>query len=535
MTSPRPDRDPSWRIALPALMAGVAAVLVLYGAGFASLVAVWSSTVAYRFLFLVPPLSLYFLWLRWPSVRVLAPRPSPAGLLCAVPFGLLWLFAQATDLAIGLQVAAVGMLQAAFLAVLGWQVCRRLLFPLLLLWLMVPVGDLLVPRLIELTTALTVGGLRLAGMNVVVDGNQLVADGARYAIIQECSGLDFLLGNLLVALVFANLVFRSTSRKLAYVLAAVPVAIGANILRTTTVVLLTAAGVDLAADHEAYGWFLFLVAMLGQMAVGARYREAAGPVTAGTLSPLPAPGRVSAVAAGFVLVAALAPAAGGYLLPSGQEPTSARVCLPPLGGQAPVAGGWRPDFPRADATVHRMLQAAGRPVDLYVAYFGSQGPGRELVSAENRLHDGAVWRYLADGHGTVRYEGRDLAVASQRLAGPDGRQRLVWYWYRVDGEFTGSAVTAKLLQARAVLARGDRSGALIAVALDEGGDAAADRAALQAALDGQPGLGRLIDEVARGNAPGHPCAESGLLAAAGDDEAGAEADHYEAERAGARQ
>jgi len=182
-----------------------------------------------------------------------------------------------------------------------------------------------------------------------------------------------------------------------------------------------------------------------------------------------------------------------------------------------------------------MLQGAGRPVDLYVAYYGSQGPGRELVSAENRLHDGAVWRYLADGQGTVRYEGRDLVVASQRLAGPEGRQRLVWYWFRVDGEFTGSAVAAKLLQARAVLARGDRSGALIAVALEESGDAAADRAALQGALDSQPGLGRLLDDVARGNAPGHPCPESGLLAAAGDDEAGAEADHHEAERARARE
>lgn len=501
-----------WRAALVALLLGAGAVGALYFAGFASLVSVWSSTVAYRFLFLVPVLSLYFLWLRWPEVRVLQPRPSALGLLYALPFGALWLFAAATQLAIGAQVAAVGMLQAVFLAVLGWPVCRRLLFPLLLLWLMVPVGDLLVPRLMELTTALTIAGLHLAGMPATADGNLLVAGGARYSIIQECSGLDFLLGNLLVSLVFANLIYRGTGRKLLYVLAAVPVAILANNLRTTSVILITAGGIDLAADHSAYGWFLFLVAMVGQMAVGVRYRDPPGGRYREPPRDLPEAAVTTPLvlaAGGLLLVAAVAPAYARYGLDRDAGPVAVRLCLPPglrpVAGLPAVADDWRPAFPAADATVHGVLPVAGRPVDLHVAYYWRQRPGSELISWENRFHDGAHWRYMAEGSATADFAGRTLAVATERLAGPAGQRRLAWYWYWVDGQFTSRPGVAKLHQARAVLFGGDQRAAVIAVSVEESGNAAADGAALQAALDRQPALMQMLKAAARDEDPGRGC------------------------------
>lgn len=508
MAPPPTPPGPSWRAALLALLLGTGAVGALYFAGFASLVSVWSATVAYRFLFLVPVLSLYFLWLRWPEVRTLQPRPSALGLLYALPFGALWLFAAATQLAIGAQVAAVGMLQAVFLAVLGWPVCRRLLFPLLLLWLMVPVGDLLVPRLMELTTALTIAGLRLAGMPAVADGNLLVAGGARYSIIQECSGLDFLLGNLLVSLVFANLIYRGTGKKLLYVLAAVPVAILANNLRTTSVILITAGGVDLAADHEAYGWFLFLVAMVGQMAVGFRYRDP--PAAPHRDPPRDLPEAVATMplvlaAGGLLLLAAVAPAYARFGLDRDAGPVAARLCPPPGLQPVPAGDDWNPVFPRASATVHGVLPIDGRLVDLHVAYYWRQRPGSELISWENRLHDGARWRYMAGGRATAAYAGVTLPVASERLAGPAGQRRLAWYWYWVDGRFTHSPGVAKLLQARAVLLGGEQRAAMLAVSVEESGDAAVDGAVLQAALDRQPALLQMLKSAARDEAPGRGC------------------------------
>ncbi len=515
----RAARDPArtWRVALAGVLAGAGAVGVLYADGFASLVAVWSSTVAYRFLFFVPALAAWFLWRRWPEVRGLQPSPSPAGLAYALPFAGLWLFAQATQLAIGAQVAAVGMLQAVFLTVLGWPVCRRLLFPLLLLWLMVPVGDLLVPALIETTTGLTIAGLRLAGLPAVADGNLLVAGGARYSIIQECSGLDFLLGNFLVSLVFANLIYRGTRRKAIYVLSSLAVAVLANNLRTTSVILVTAGGIDLAANHEAYGWFVFLLAMLGQMAVGARFRDAPeAPATLPEGGPVQVPAGglpLVTAAVGIIVLAALAPAYARVALVPEAGPVPVLLCPPPplASLRAPPAGAeaWRPVFPAAGGRVHGVLAVAGRPVDVFIAYYWRQGPASKLIAGQNRLHDGVHWRYMTSGTAVADVAGTPFRVATERLAGPAGQRRLVWYGYWVDGQFTSRPWMAKLLQARSLRPRGERRAALIALATEESGPpgeaGSAARDTLEAALELQPVIAVMLDDAARGDAPGRTC------------------------------
>ena len=507
---------PEWRLAFCSTLLGAAAVLAFYSAGFSSLVGVLSSTAAYSFLLLVPVLSLYFLWLRLPEIRHLRPTPSALGVLYALPFSGLWLFAQATQLSIGLQIAAVGMLQGVILTVLGWQVCRRLLFPLLLLWMLVPVGDLLVPALMELTTSLTINGLHLVGMDAVADGNMLVAGGARYTIIQACSGLDFLLGNLLVSLVFANLIYRSTARKAWYVLASLPVAILANILRTISVILLTAGGVDLAADHAVYGWLLFFLAMVGQMAVGLRFQEVRNTRAAEELLPAPSPViLVPLVVAtfGIVLLAALAPAYARYVLEPDTGPSPVALCLPASIGRAAAlptdAGAWRPVFPTASARVQGVLSSGAGPVEVFVAYYWRQGPSGKLIAWNNRAYDGTQWRYMTSGTTSVNIAGVPLRVLRTRLAGPDGQRRLVWQWYWVDGQYTGQAWVAKLLQARGVLFRRELRAAAILLSAaefdvaEESGDAVP--AALQAALDQEPSIAAMLKVAARADNPGRSC------------------------------
>ena len=487
-----------------------------------------SSTEAYRFLLLVPVLSLYFVWLRLPEIRRLRPTPSALGVLYGLPFSGLWLFAQATQFSIGSQVAAVGMLQAVCLTILGWQVCRRLLFPLLLLWIMVPVGDLLVPALMELTTSLTINGLRLLGSVAAADGNLLVVGGTRYTIIKECSGLDFLLGNLLVSLVFANLIYRTTARKAWYVLASLPVAILANNLRTISVILFTAGGIDLAADHAAYGWLLFFLAMVGQMAIGLRFQQ---PAVASGQEPGVAPGadHDSAVnagtparavrhsllvaAGGCVFLAALAPAYARYLLEPDTGPAPVALCLPGSIERVPElptdAGAWRPAFPTASARVQGVLSSATQPVELFVAYYWRQRPSGKLIAWNNRAYDGTHWRYMTSGMTSVNISGAPLRVLRTRLAGPDGQRRLVWQWYWVDGQYTGQAWAAKLLQARGVLfGRELRSAALLlsaaesAAAEESGSTAPAD---LQAALDQEPAIAAMLQGAARADNPGRSC------------------------------
>lgn len=500
-------RTGAWPAALAGLLVALAVVLVLQAGGFAAMLAMWSGSATYRSLFFVPLVALYFLWLRLPGLGQLQPRPTLLGLAGLLPFVLLWLLGTVAQVSIAQQIAAVGSLQMVVFAVLGWQVCRRLLFPLLLLWLMVPMGeDLLLPWLIRLTTWLTVGGLRLVGMPTVVDGNLLIVDGAAYNIIRECAGLDFLLGNLLVSLAFANLVYHRFGHRLAYVLAAVPVAIAVNNLRTISVVLISATGIDLASDHLAYGWFLFSLGMLAQMAVGLRFRDAppaaeqapAGPVQPAAVSRA----GVMAVAVAASLMVALPAIWAERLLAATAAPVSVQLHAPPGFEPLPADGGdegaWRPHFPGADAQLRGRLPGAGVPVDFFVAYYWRQDGERELVSWENRFHDDRYWFLLGTGRMAAVPGSASPPLATARLHGAGDERRVVWYWYWVDGRFTASPLVAKLLQAWAVLAAGEQRAAVIALSILETGDAAADQAVLQALLGHGTDYRALMKKAARG-------------------------------------
>lgn len=501
-----PERAGAWPTALAGLLMALAMVLVLQAEGFAAMLAMWSGSATYRSLFFVPLVALYFLWLRLPALRQLQPRPALLGLVGLLPFVLLWLLGTVAQISIAQQIAAVGSLQMVVLGMLGWQVCRRLLFPLLLLWLMVPMGeDLLLPSLIRLTTWLTVGGLRLVGMPTVVDGNLLIVDGAAYNIIRECAGLDFLLGNLLVSLAFANLVYHRFGRRLAYVLAAVPVAIAVNNLRTISVVLISATGIDLASDHLAYGWFLFSLGMLAQMAVGLRFRDAP-PVTeqTPTAPARPAVSRTGmmAVAAAASLMVALPALWAERLLATTEAPVSVQLQAPPgfepLPADSRDASAWQPHFPGADARLQGRLAGVGMPVDFFIAYYWRQDGERELVSWENRFHDDRYWFLLGTGRMAAVPGSASPPLATARLHGAGDERRVVWYWYWVDGRFTASPLVAKLLQAWAVLAGGEQRAAVIALSILETGDAAADQAVLRALLGRGTDYQALMKKAARG-------------------------------------
>lgn len=505
------SRHREWLAAGGCVMAGLVAIVALYSEAFAGMLSAWSNTTPFRFLFLVAPASAAFLWLRLPTVRSMAPRPMLLGLLYAAPFGLLWLLGEAADAAVASQAAAVGMLQAVFLTVLGWHICARLLFPLLLLWLMVPAWDLLMPQMIALTTKLTLAGLHLSGVPATADGNLIVAGGKRYAIIEGCSGLDFVLGNLLVSLVFANLIYRSAARKTAYVLASLPVAVLANVLRTTSVVLLTALGIDLATDHKLYGWFLFLMAMAAQMAMGLRWRETPAEQAAVAARQCRRAGVPLPVAvAGIVLVAAIAPTYARFTLDARETgAVPVRLCVPPTlhdtlePGKTAVA--WRPAFPQAGARLHRVSREGGQAVDVFVAYYWQQAPGSELIGWGNRFFDAETWRHLASRPDREVFAAAPLEVVKERLEGPPPHRRVVWYWYWADGTFNADALWVKMLQARALLFGGDTRSAAIAFSTEESGDGVAAQEALRAALSRHPDLADMLNGAARAHSPDRAC------------------------------
>ncbi|MDH3452246.1 MAG: exosortase/archaeosortase family protein, partial [Gammaproteobacteria bacterium] len=194
------DGGSAWPVVTVALLVGLVVVVAVFYSAFASAVAVWNQSAAHQFSYLVIPVSMYFVWLRRRRLAQLAPAPDMRMVWLALPCGIAWLTSHVAQIAIGVQFAAVGMVQILLLTLLGRDIYRALLFPFLFLWLLVPFGDSLIAPLMELTSVMTVAGLTLLGLDVHADGTVLIAEGARYLIVEECAALDFIIGNLVISL-----------------------------------------------------------------------------------------------------------------------------------------------------------------------------------------------------------------------------------------------------------------------------------------------------------------------------------------------
>jgi exosortase len=99
-------------------------------------------------------------------------------------------------------------------AVLGWKVARRMTFPLLFLFFAVPFGEFTQPKLMDWTAYFTILGLRLTGIPVYSEGQNLVIPSGSWSVIEACSGVRYLIASVTVGTLFAYLTYHSLRRRL---------------------------------------------------------------------------------------------------------------------------------------------------------------------------------------------------------------------------------------------------------------------------------------------------------------------------------
>ncbi|HEY7497939.1 MAG TPA: EpsI family protein [Vicinamibacterales bacterium] len=95
-----------------------------------------------------------------------------------------------------------------------------------------------------------------------------------------------------------------------------------------------------------------------------------------------------------------------------------------------------------DDYVNRHYVKDGRPIAVYVGYYGSQRSGDTIHSPQNCL-PGAGWLAVDSGPQTIRLDDRSVSVARYEIAKGIDRQ-MVLYWYQgrgriVSGEYANKA------------------------------------------------------------------------------------------------
>ena len=163
---------------------------------------------------------------------------------------------------------------AFLITVIGviWTLCgtvmlKRLSFPLLLLFFMVPIPAVIYNsitfKLQLLASHLAEDALTLLSVPVVREGNVLELPNQKLQVVEACSGIRSLLSLTFLSLVYGYFFERKTWVRWVLFLSTIPIAIIANGSRVTITGLITQVKAELAEGffHEAQGWVIFMVGL----------------------------------------------------------------------------------------------------------------------------------------------------------------------------------------------------------------------------------------------------------------------------------
>ena len=467
----------SWQVASAALALALATILVCYWRTGAAMVAIWARSDTFAHGFIVPPITLWLIWRARAELLRVAPQPSwwVLALLAAAGFG--WLLGELGTVNAASQFSFVAMLALAVPAVLGVRAARTIAFPLGFLFFAVPVGEFVMPQLMEWTADVTVLALKSSGIAVFREGQNFVIPSGRWSVVEACSGVRYLIASLVVGTLFAYLTYHSPRRRLIFVGVSIVVPIVANWARAYMIVMighLSGNRLAVGVDHLIYGWVFFGIVILLMFWIGARWREddvphefpAAAPSAA---SKAASPGEFLLVAIMIAVVSAVWPL-GLRAIERTDTGSTSLPAFDAIGAWRASAGGfttWKPRFQNPSAELQQTFARGDAAVGLYVGYYRNQSSGQKLVSSDNVLVTSTDpgWALVRSDARPVVIGGRSFDADTAELREPAGDRLVAWHWYWIDGRLTASDPWAKAYLAFSrLMGRGDDSAIVVVYA-----------------------------------------------------------------------
>lgn len=234
----------------------------------------WQASQDYSHGFLIAPLAAYFAWERRRKIARAPIEPSWWGVALLVLGALALAIGRLGVELMSMRSAFVLTLNGLVLLLLGVPIYRILVFPLLFLFLMVPLPQSLVNVIafpLQLFAAdLAVNSVQFFGLPVLREGNIIhLPGGFRLFVAEACSGLRSLMALGTLGVVFAYFFRKNWGERIVLVTSTIPIAVLVNALRVGITVVLSFWWGQQAAEgaiHQTEGFFTFGLAFCLLMA-----------------------------------------------------------------------------------------------------------------------------------------------------------------------------------------------------------------------------------------------------------------------------
>lgn len=240
---------------------------------FAWLAGSWLQNEYYSHGFLVPIISGYLIWSMRKELAGIEKKQSRYGLAIFTAgiilhgIGVMWSIRFLSGISLILAISGV------ILYIYGWAIMRRVAFPVLFLFLMIPLPfvDIIAPPAQSISAYASANIANIIGIPVQMEGLILHIPSGSFEVGLPCSGMNSMISLFTIAAILAFLLDGSMWMKVTILASSLPLALAGNILRIVSVLAVANTyGQEAAMNyfHDLSSLLLFGVALSGLFLVG---------------------------------------------------------------------------------------------------------------------------------------------------------------------------------------------------------------------------------------------------------------------------
>jgi len=450
------------------------------------MVAIWHRSDTFAHGFIIAPISV---WLVWRQRHLLARSNLEWDWRFLIPLagsGFLWLLGYLVNALVVQHLAFVCLVIFGVLAFVGLDIGKRLAFPLFFLLLMVPMGEDLIPPMMEFTASSTVRLIQMTGIPVYREGLYFSLPSGNWSVVEACSGVRYLIASVTLGILYAHLNYASWKKQMFFVSISILVPVLANSGRAYLIVMIghfSDMRHAVGADHLIYGWFFFGLVIMLLFWIGSFFSDDMD------VDPKTLPINNSIMKLSSTLVAAISIISISLMWSqfprafySFDTKTALAISEPTILELSPLnvtPWSWQPKVLGADRFLRAHYESGGTVSGVYVNLFINQNQSSELVNSKDTWvsKGDPSWRLTRKSFRVINLPKKSLPV-EQAIVESDGETLLVWRWYRLGEIDTTNSYMAKLLEAFSTLTMRESLGARIYLAVKMEGDILAAQSAL---------------------------------------------------------
>jgi len=246
----------------------VSLILFMYWNVYVDLFQIWDTQEEYSHGFMIPFVSLYFLWQKKSAILEVQSKATIAGFLVLFLSLALYFVGIVGDLFSLLRFSFIFLLVGFALLFTGYKSTKIILIPILILIFSFPIPPViqaeLTVKLQLLSSELGVFVIRAFNIPVYLEGNVIDLGIYQLQVVEACSGLRYLFPLMSLAFICVYMYQVATWKRVIIFFTSIPITLLMNSFRIGVIgVLVNSWGIEAAEGftHDFEGWVVFIACL----------------------------------------------------------------------------------------------------------------------------------------------------------------------------------------------------------------------------------------------------------------------------------